>query len=214
MIEQDLISFFLSFFFLFFFLTFLLRPGPPLLLLPIAQSAPIPTTSTSPSHLDDLSLSSLSFTITRGRVKDSRLEQSAREAQQWIEILIGEPIGKGGSGSGVEELMEGLKSGVVLCKVANLVKPGVIASKKIKVPSPAAAASTMSSSSNAFGAMDNVAEFLNACRLIGDKEQVSSSSSLLSLCLLPQKLRCGVWVDLLFWCLLFSLCVYCRTSSR
>jgi len=187
MIEQDLISFFLSFFFLFFFLTFLLRPGPPLLLLPIAQSAPIPTTSTSPSHLDDLSLSSLSFTITRGRVKDSRLEQSARKVQQWIETLIGEPVGKGGSGSGsgsgsgVEELMEGLNSGVVLCKVANLVKPGVIASKKIKVPSvpaaAAAAATGSSMSSNAFGAMDNVAEFLNACRLIGVKEQVSSSSS-------------------------------------
>jgi len=88
--------------------------------------------------------------------------------------------------------MEGLKSGVVLCKVANLVKPGVIASKKIKVPSPAAiaaaaaaaaaaasAAATMSSL-GAFGAMDNVAEFRNACKVIGVKEQVSSSSSLLS----------------------------------
>jgi len=58
----------------------------------------------------------------------------------------------------------------------------VIVSKKIKVPSPAASASasaaastasTMSSSSGAFGAMDNVAEFLKACRLIGVKEQVS-----------------------------------------
>ena len=136
----------------------------------------IPTMSfSSPSHPDDLSLSSLSFTITRGRVKDERLEQSAREVQQWIETLIGEPIGNSGSGSGsgAEELMDALKSGVVLCKVANLVKPGVIASKKIKVPSPAAAASTMSSSSNAFGAMDNVAEFLNACKVIGVKEQVS-----------------------------------------
>ena len=69
--------------------------------------------------------------------------------------------------------MEGLKSGVILCKVANLVKPGAIASKKIKVPSAAAAAA----SSNAFGAMDNVAEFGNACKLIGVKEQVSLSSS-------------------------------------
>ena len=84
--------------------------------------------------------------------------------------------------------MEGLKSGVVLCKVANLVKPGVIAPKKIKVPSPATTAAdaattstSMSSSSlGAFGAMDNVAEFRNACKLIGVKEQVSSSSSLLS----------------------------------
>jgi len=78
--------------------------------------------------------------------------------------------------------MEGLKSGVVLCKVANLVKPGVIAPKKIKVPSAtataasaaASTASTMSSSSGAFGAMDNVAEFRNACKVIGVKEQVSS----------------------------------------
>ena len=81
--------------------------------------------------------------------------------------------------------MEALMSGVVLCKVANLVKPGVIASKKIKVPSPAspaaaatasatATAATILPSSNAFGAMDNVAEFLNACKVIGVKEQVSS----------------------------------------
>jgi len=79
---------------------------------------------------------------------------------------------------------------VILCKVANLVKPGVIASKKIKVPSAtpsaastavgatgSAASSTMSSSLGAFGAMDNVAEFRNACKVIGVKEQVSSSSS-------------------------------------
>jgi len=156
----------------------------------------IPTMSFSSSgHPDDLSLSSLSFTVTRGRVKDERLEQSAKEVQQWIETLIGEPIGKGGSGSGpgsgVEELMEALKSGVVLCKVANLVKPGVIASKKIKVPSPAAAAAAAGAaaaasfmSSSAFGSMDNVTEFRNACKLIGVKEQVSSSSSsfFLTLC--------------------------------
>ena len=154
----------------------------------------IPTMSFSSSgHPDDLSLSSLSFTVTRGRVKDERLEQSAKEVQQWIETLIGEPIGKGGSGSGpgsgVEELMEALKSGVVLCKVANLVKPGVIASKKIKVPSvPAAAAAAAGAASfmlsSAFGSMDNVTEFRNACKLIGVKEQVSSSSSsfFLTLC--------------------------------
>jgi len=177
----------------------------------------------SPSHPDDLSLSNLSFTITRGRVKDEKLEQSAREVQQWIETLIGEPVGKGGSGSGsesvsgsgVEELIEGLKSGVVLCKVANLVKPGVIASKKIKVPSPATAAAAAaaaaavsaaaSSSSlnafgvkepNAFGAMDNVAEFRNACKVIGVKEQVSwkllSLLSFFLFFLLPslRKLKC------------------------
>ena len=148
----------------------------------------------SRSQPDDLS-AVYSLTVTRGRIKDERLEQSAREVQDWIETLIGEPVGKGGSGSGsgVEELMEALKSGVVLCKVANLVKPGVIASKKIKVPSPATAAAAAaaaaavsaaaSSSSlnafgvkepNAFGAMDNVAEFRNACKVIGVKEQVSS----------------------------------------
>ena len=107
--------------------------------------------------------------------------------------------------------MDALKSGVVLCKVANLVKPGVIASKKIKVPSAAAAASaaatsTMSSSSSTFGAMDNVAEFRNACKLIGVKEQVSSSSSSFLFSLSSEDgVRCVVcaWIDLAF---LFSLC--------
>ena len=85
---------------------------------------------------------------------------------------------------------------MILCKVANLVKPGVIASKKIKVPSPAAAAtaaaaaSTMSSSSGAFGAMDNVAEFLKACKVIGVKEQVSLLS--LSLFLLVKLGVCAL----------------------
>ena len=117
--------------------------------------------------------------------------------------------------------MEGLKSGVVLCKVANLVKPGVIASKKIKVPSPAASPATtaadaattstsMSSSSlGAFGAMDNVAEFRNACKLIGVKEQVSSSSSLLSVFLSSENggvMNVSAWIDLPF---LFSFGLFC-----
>jgi len=69
--------------------------------------------------------------------------------------------------------MEALMSGVVLCKVANLVKPGVIASKKIKVPSAAAGGGGggSSMSSNAFGAMDNVAEFRNACKSLGSRSR-------------------------------------------
>ena len=135
--------------------------------------------------------------------------------------------------------MEGLKSGVVLCKVANLVKPGVIASKKIKVPSPIAAAAATSAaatstasatggggggssmSSNAFGAMDNVAEFLNACKVIGVKEQVSSSSFSSSFSSSSSSkdgsVMCVLGLTCLFWYLLFSfdlfcVCCVCRTS--
>jgi len=104
--------------------------------------------------------------------------------------------------------MDALKSGVVLCKVANLVKPGVIAPKKIKFPSAAAiaaaaavAAATTASASNmsslgAFGAMDNVAEFRNACRLIGVKEQVSSFIILLFFLFFLQKMGCNICVCL------------------
>jgi len=92
------------------------------------------------------------------------------ELLEWIETLIGEPVGNSGSGSGsksgsrsgVEDLMVSLKSGVVLCRVVNVVKPGFIGSARI----------LSSSSSGAFGAMDLVGEFGNACRIIGVKEQV------------------------------------------
>jgi len=91
------------------------------------------------------------------------------------------------------------------------------------VPASASAASTAATSMSlsAFGAVDNVAEFRNACKVIGVKEQVSSSSFSSSFSSSSSSkdgsVMCVLGLTCLFWYLLFSfdlfcVCCVCRTS--
>ena len=68
--------------------------------------------------------------------------------QAWLEELTGEPF--------PSTFADSLKSGQILCKAVNLVKPGTI---------PKIETSTMS-----FKQMENISYFLRACRALGVKE--------------------------------------------
>jgi len=97
--------------------------------------------------------------VNRHKMKNDLLDHVGPEYGQWIESLMGEPLPP----PGITNLFETLKTGVVLCKVANAVKPGVIPSAKIKNPV------------SAFVAAENVQEFIRACKLIGIKDAVRTS---------------------------------------
>ncbi|XP_022109736.1 myophilin-like [Acanthaster planci] len=71
--------------------------------------------------------------------------QQEREAQDWIEAVTGERV----QGS----FQEGLKSGVILCKLINVLQPGSV--KKIN------------ESKMAFKMMENIGNFLDACYAYG-----------------------------------------------
>lgn len=68
-----------------------------------------------------------------------------RQARQWIEAVTGERIGP--------DFQEGLKSGEILCKLINNIKPGAV--KKVN------------NSKMAFKMMENIGNFLDACHSIG-----------------------------------------------
>lgn len=71
-----------------------------------------------------------------------------RTAQEWMESVLGE-----GFNGGFEE---SLKDGVLLCKLVNVIKPGSV--KKIN------------NSSMPFKMMENISNFLKACRALGVAE--------------------------------------------
>ena len=73
---------------------------------------------------------------------EADMEPSART---WIEALLGEPLPEG-------PLVEQLKSGVVLCNVANAIKPGLC-------PTPSA-------SKMPFKQMENIGAYLKACEVL------------------------------------------------
>ena len=68
------------------------------------------------------------------------------EARAWIEAMLGEKLG-------ALSLQEELKDGVVLCRIANTIEPGVC-------PKP-------STARMAFKQMDNIANYLKACTALG-----------------------------------------------
>ncbi|KAF7189027.1 Transgelin [Pseudocercospora fuligena] len=72
--------------------------------------------------------------------------QAANEARTWIESTLGEKLPSG-------DLLEGLKDGVALCKLANLAVQGKAGSIKFKAsPMP-------------FIQMENISHFLKACEM-------------------------------------------------
>mmetsp|Transcript_6279 Transcript_6279/g.17601 ORF Transcript_6279/g.17601 Transcript_6279/m.17601 type:complete len:463 (-) Transcript_6279:376-1764(-) len=74
---------------------------------------------------------------------DPQLES---EARSWIEAVIGEPLGAG-------SMHEELKSGEILCKLVNAIKPG-------SVPK-------ISTMKTPFKQMENIGNYLHACSSLG-----------------------------------------------
>lgn len=72
--------------------------------------------------------------------------QAANEARSWIESTLGEKLPSG-------DLLEGLKDGVALCKLANLAVQGKAGSIKFKA------------SQMPFIQMENISHFLRACEM-------------------------------------------------
>lgn len=71
---------------------------------------------------------------------------STAEVSAWISTVIGEDLPQG------EDLMDTLRDGIVLCKLANKIKPGCATSKKSAMP---------------FVQMENIASFLKAASFLG-----------------------------------------------
>lgn len=71
---------------------------------------------------------------------------STAEVAAWISTVIGEDLPEG------EDLMDTLKDGLILCKLANTIKPGCATSKKSAMP---------------FVQMENIASFLKAASFLG-----------------------------------------------
>lgn len=71
---------------------------------------------------------------------------STAEVSAWISTVIGEELPKG------EDLMDTLRDGTILCKLANTIKPGCATSKKSSMP---------------FVQMENIASFLKAASFLG-----------------------------------------------
>lgn len=81
-----------------------------------------------------------------GDGKAKNVEDMERAARAWIEEIIGRSLGEG-------TLHEALKSGVVLCEVANKVKPSICPpASKGKLP---------------FHQMENISAYLRACTVLG-----------------------------------------------
>lgn len=72
--------------------------------------------------------------------------QAANEARAWIESTLGEPLSSG-------DLLEALKDGVALCKLANLAVQGQAGAIKFKA------------SAMPFIQMENISHFLRACEM-------------------------------------------------
>ncbi|BFZ15246.1 hypothetical protein BsWGS_18285 [Bradybaena similaris] len=84
---------------------------------------------------------------------DINLEQ---EARQWMEAVLGEPISNEDSSQplGMDKFQAVLKDGVILCKLINKIKPGIINKK-------------LNTSKMPFLQMENVSNFLEACDKLG-----------------------------------------------
>ena len=74
--------------------------------------------------------------------------QAEREAQDWIEDVTGEPF--------VDEFAEELKNGRRLCELINIIKPGAVR--------------RVNDSRMPFKQMENISNFLKACRVVGVAE--------------------------------------------
>uniref|UniRef100_D3TSC5 Transgelin n=1 Tax=Glossina morsitans morsitans TaxID=37546 RepID=D3TSC5_GLOMM len=93
------------------------------------------------------------------KINSKYSEELAQECLEWIKTITGEPINASGD---MDNFFEVLKDGVLLCKLANCLQPGVI--KKIN------------ESKMAFKCMENISAFLECAKNLGVPTQETFQS--------------------------------------
>ncbi|ORZ11761.1 calponin homology domain-containing protein [Lobosporangium transversale] len=110
-----------------------------------ATTAPATTTSITTTAANDSSIAS-NVDVVGKRLREQQLQDRFKAAQNFIERTVGQALPS-------SDLHESLKDGVILCRLANRLRPGTVEQISLKnLP---------------FVKMENISNFLNAAKQLG-----------------------------------------------